>query len=186
VDNTGVRDDGAAHFAINHQPSTINCPMTVDELIAETLNKVRNFFYADRLREFKRDERALMKAVLRYGHECHQRGWEFDAEFIYREVSKVLQSIRTGGSDVQYLPVYLDGAMKRAVGGRSEELQVEAKARRANPVKLVSGLNRVQAVIEKSAAQTCSEVFTALAAQQRARRAARKPKRHIAEQKTFL
>lgn len=160
--------------------------MTVEELISETLNKVRNFFYADRVREFKRDEHALMKAVLRYGHECHQRGWSFDADFIYREVATVLQSIRDRSADIKYLPIYLDGAMKRAVGGRSEELQIEAKSRRANPARLVAGLNTVQAVVEKSAVQTCSEVFTALAKQRRARRAARKPTRHIAEQKTFL
>jgi len=171
VDNTGLRDDGAAQFFF----------MTVDELILETLNKIRNFFYADRTREFKRDERALMKAILRYGHECYRRGWEFDAEFIYCEVARVLQAIRSSGAEIKYLPVYLDGAMKRAVGGRSEELQIEAKSRRADPIRLVVGLTKVDAVREPSGAEICSRVFEAVRQQRK-----KKLKRHVSKQKTFL
>lgn len=107
--------------------------MTVPELIANVLDNLRRNFYTApdgfvRLREFKRDERQLIKAVSRYGHECNQRGWQFDCDFIHRELSQLLLKIRTSGADIQYLPVYLDGAVTRHIGTRAEELNAKAKA----------------------------------------------------------
>lgn len=146
--------------------------MSVDELITEVLNLVRNHFYADRVREFKRDERALMKAILRYGYECNQRGWQFDVPFIFRELSELLQKIRTGNADIQYLPIYLDGAIKRHIGLRAEELSAKAKSLPINTARLVAGLKTVEAVRETSAVEICAAVFKELG---RARRRQTKP-----------
>ncbi len=136
--------------------------MTVDQLIAEVLAAIRNHWYADRVREFKRDERALMKAVLRYGHTCHQRGWEFGADFIFAQLMTLLKQIRTNGADIKYLPVYLDGAVTRSLGLRAEELSAQAKNIRTQTLKATMGIKVVEYQKEKTDAEICSAVFKAL------------------------
>lgn len=147
--------------------------MTVDELIVEVLNLVRNGFYADRVREFKRDERQLTKAILRYGYECDQRGWNFDARHIFRELAAILQKIRTGAAEIEYLPVYLDGAVRRHIGQRAEELSAKAKSLPVNTAKLVAGLKTVEAVRETSAVEICAAVFKELSRHRRRQTKAR-------------
>lgn len=148
--------------------------MSVDQLITEVLNSIRQHWYADRVREYKRDERALMKAVLRYGYECNQRGWQFEADFIFTELMTLLKKIRTSGADIGYLPVYLDGAIKRHLGTRAEELSAKAKTIRVQTVKVVAGLHRVEAIHEPTAVEMCSAVFKSL---QRARKRKTAPAR---------
>ena len=78
--------------------------MTVPELIANVLENLRQHFYTDdqtgtvHIHEFKRDERQLIKAIATYGHECNNRGWQFQADFIYRELMHLLLTIRTNGA----------------------------------------------------------------------------------------
>src|SRR5581483_5082747 len=101
--------------------------MTVPELIANVLDNLRRNFYTDantgyvRVHEFKRDERQLIRAIATYGHECNQRIWQFQADFIYQELMRLLLQIRTSGADIDYLPVYLQGAIRRHSGTRAEE-----------------------------------------------------------------
>jgi len=105
--------------------------MTLSEriasLIADVLDAVCNQFYTGGrwgIREFKRDERALTKAVARYGYECARRGWEFSPEEISRDLLELLNQIkRQGVEDVHWFPRYLEGAVDRHVGRRSEELR---------------------------------------------------------------
>lgn len=103
--------------------------MTVADLIAEVTTKIRNVFYADRpAREFLRDERAITRAIARYGYECDNRGWDFQVEFIRRDLLDLLRSMRDKSADIKYLPVYLEGAVDRHVRTRAEELAAAAKA----------------------------------------------------------
>jgi len=141
--------------------------MSVDQLITEVLNSIRNHWYAERVREFKRDERALTRAILRYGFECEQRGWHFDGPFIFGELMSLLKKIRTSEADIKYLPVYLDGAVKRWIGGRAEELSAKAKNIRVQTHKVVAGLERVTVQRELTDVEVCAKVFRSLARSQR-------------------
>ncbi len=103
--------------------------MTIAELITEVLGAIRRQFYVEQpARNYLRDERALTKAIARYGYECAQRGWHFDVKFILHEIMTVLIEIKRSDAEIGYLPVYLDGAMRRHIGQRAEELSAKAKS----------------------------------------------------------
>lgn len=136
--------------------------MTVDQLISEVLNSIRHHWYADRVRDFKRDERALTKAILRYGVECEQRNWQFDVPFIFNELMTLLRKIRTSKAEIGYLPVYLDGAVRRWIGGRAEELSAKAKSIRVQTHAVVTGVRTVEAIRAPTAVEICSTVFKSL------------------------
>lgn len=108
--------------------------MTVAELITEVLAAIRNQLYADNPKDFFRDQRHLKQAIARYGHACHQRGWEFDVPFVRGEIMRVLLVVKrqeiTG-----YLPVYLQSAIDQHVREHAEELNAEAKAIRTKAAK---------------------------------------------------
>jgi spore cortex formation protein SpoVR/YcgB (stage V sporulation) len=80
--------------------------LKIAELVNLILSSIRNQFYPDNPREFKRDERALLKAIASYGYECYYRGWEFGPSFIFRELMDLLNQIKRTGSDIHYLPLY--------------------------------------------------------------------------------
>lgn len=103
--------------------------MTIPELITLVLTSIRNQWYADRVRDFKRDENALMKAIARYGYECDRRNWQFEAHEILTDVMQLLQKIKQTGADIKYMPVYLEGAIDRHIRLRAEELSAKAKAK---------------------------------------------------------
>ncbi len=145
--------------------------MSVDDLISDTLDVIRSQFYPDHAREFKRDETALMKAIARWGYECHRRGWEFDAHFIQRQILDLLNDIKRRGADVQWLPVYLHGAVGRWIGQRSEELQAHARRVAPHIVKIVKGLGKVDAVVEKTDTEILATLYRDLRTKQRRRRA---------------
>lgn len=156
--------------------------MTVADLIFEVLTLIRNQFYADRVREFKRDERALMKAITRYGYECNRRHWQFQTQFIFKELSALLLKIRTRGAQIEYLPVYLEGAVDRHIRTRAEELSAEAK--RLNGVqvlapKLATAVP-VAVVARPSDVETMDLLFKEL---RRHKRAARKVRQATAQAK---
>lgn len=136
--------------------------MTVDALINTVLDTIRVQFYANRIREYKRDERALMRSVVLYGHECNQRGWLFDASFLCSQLIGLLHRIRESRADVKYLPLYLDGAIRRSIGQRSEELSAEARKLTNVTARIVKTATKVEAVREPTSVEVCSQVFRAL------------------------
>lgn len=147
--------------------------MTVPELLHQVLLSIRNQFYADRVRDFKRDERAITKAIARYGYECAQRGWELEPAFILREIMAVLQDVKRRGN-FQYLPVYLHGALSRSVGQRAEELQAQARRLQPKVAKVVAGVRGVEAVREPPAVEVLATVYRDMVRQAREARFARR------------
>jgi hypothetical protein len=150
--------------------------MTVTELIGEVTTCVRNSFYADKLpREFKRDERAIMRSIARYGAECDRRGWHFQADFIFHELLTLLKAIKTSGADIKYLPVYLEGAVDRHIRMRAEELSAQAKSAKNVDVlarRTMDGVKVVQ-VVEKSTVETLALLYKDLQKRQKVKRQAR-------------
>lgn len=147
--------------------------MTVPEIIANVLDKIRRDFYGDaRIREFMRDQRQLMKAIATYGYECNERGWNFEPDFIYQELMKLLLEIRTAEADVQYLPVYLAGAIRRHIGQRAEELSAKAKQIDHKVASLIAqvGQNSRSAVREPKPVEVLAEMYKGIKQIQRARR----------------
>jgi hypothetical protein len=106
-----------------------------------------------------RDERALTKAIARYGYECTQRGWEFDSKHILTALMNLLNEIKRSGANIDYLPVYLDGAVKRHIGQRAEELSAAAKSTPRNVARVVKGVQTVEAVREPSATEILATVY---------------------------
>ena len=142
--------------------------MTVPELIANVLENVGRNFYTGtsgtfKVCEFKRDERQLIKAIATYGYECNNRGWPFQADFIHHEICALLLKIRTSGVEIEYLPVYLAGAIRRHIGTRAEELNAKAKAmdnRVSSVVNIVaSGLRPESATRQPSDVEIFASVF---------------------------
>jgi hypothetical protein len=133
--------------------------MTIPELISFVLGSIRNQFYPDAARDFKRDERSLTKAISRYGYECHQRGWEFNTQHILESIMKLLQEIKRSGADVRYLPTYLDGAIKRHIGQRAEELSAKAKSVQRATAKIIRTTERVEVIREPSATEILATVY---------------------------
>ena len=136
--------------------------MTVPETMANVLDKIRRDFYADRIREYKRDERQLMRAIATYGHVCNEKGWNFEADFIYQQLMKLLLDIRTAEADIKWLPRYLEGAIRRAIGQQAEELSAKAKSgpnHANNLVKLLKGKMAAMPERQPSAVEVFSQVF---------------------------
>jgi len=142
--------------------------MTVPELIAETLTCLRNQWYGDLIRDYKRDERALTKAIMLYGKECHDRGWQFDAKFIFSEIMRLLTAFKKSGTQINYLPVYLSNAIRQHIREHAEELSDHAKTIRPKTAKIIAGVKPV-VVVEKSDVETCAAVYRDLAAATRRR-----------------
>jgi hypothetical protein len=134
-------------------------PMTVPELIDLVLGSISGQFYADHVRSFLRDKRALTKAIARYGYECHQRGWEFDSKHILQAIMRLLQEIKRSDADIDYLPTYLDGAVKRHIGQRAEELSAKAKSVKPKVAQIVRNTQAVQAIREPSATEILAAVY---------------------------
>lgn len=119
--------------------------MTVADLIARVLQAIRAEFYGDDARgarEFRRDERALTKAIARYGYACAERGWDFEPHEVCTALLQLLPQITKPTH--QYLPVYLERCIDRHVGQRAEQLNERAKAARA--VGRIAGLTVEEAI----------------------------------------
>jgi len=86
---------------------------------------------------FLRERNSLVKAVSRFGYECHRRGWDFSAEEIVNPILEVIRSIRGRESEIKtWLPIYLERAIDRHVRIKSEEYSAAAKAKKS-PAYLV-------------------------------------------------
>ncbi len=133
--------------------------MKISHLIETVLACIRHEFYRERIREFKRDERALMRAVATWGYACAQRGWELDAQFILEELLGLLGAIKKSGAEIGYLPSYLQGAVKRRIGQRAEEISAQSKSTPRQVAKIVQGLKGVDAVREPGAVETLAMLY---------------------------
>lgn len=98
------------------------------DFIREVVGNIGRQFYEHNGRAFFRDQRALAKAVSRYGYECNARGWEFSAREVEQDILALLQEIKRSGAEFRNLPVYLEGAIARRIGQRSEEMASRADA----------------------------------------------------------
>lgn len=149
--------------------------MSIDDLITDTLDVIRSQFYPDHAREFKRDERALLKAIARWGHECATRGWDFDAAFIQRHFLDLLNDIKQRGAEIKYLPIYLEGAVGRWIGQRAEDYRDLAykSTIKSAVTKAVRGVRRVEAVREKSDTEILDRLYRDLRKKATARRRGR-------------
>jgi hypothetical protein len=127
------------------------------------------------MREFIRDQRPLMRAIATYGYECDQRGWNFEADFIFHDLKELLKRIRDSEADIKFLPVYLEGAVRRRIGQQAEELSARAKTIAPKVAKLVQGVKLVEAVREPSAVEILSQLYKGLKKGQAARRRENKP-----------
>jgi len=101
--------------------------MTVDQLITSLLLRIHRDHYASRpVRDWMRDEHEITRAIARYGHECHSRGWEYDEAAVYVDLMDVLDSCLRARATIRHLPVYLAGAVDRHIRLRAEELREAA------------------------------------------------------------
>lgn len=148
--------------------------MTIPDLISLILGSIRGQFYSDRPREFMRDERALTKAIARYGYECAHRSWHFQPQAILRDLANLLNEIKRADLQIGYLPVYLEGAVRRHIGQRAEELQAQARTIEPRLTKIVSGVKGVEAVREPSAVDILATVYRDLKSRKPARRQAKR------------
>lgn len=139
--------------------------MSVAELIDQVMHRVRVRFYSDRpVREWVRDRNALLKAVARYGHECTQRGWRFEADELAGRLVALLNRIERPGGE-GWFPKYLEAAVDQHVRERAEEIQAAARRAETITAKALAGLPPVSAVRPPSA----SEMLGAVWAEQRRR-----------------
>jgi hypothetical protein len=144
--------------------------MTVSDLITEVSRAVRNSFYTDKpVRDFVRDDRAIMRAIARYGYECDRRGWSFQVEFIHRELFSLLRSIREKDAEIKYLPVYLEGAVDRHIRMRAENLQVAARKLSNITQRAVKDI-AVLGVVEKTPVETLALLYRDLGQRRRTQR----------------
>jgi hypothetical protein len=156
--------------------------MSVPELINAVLNAIRLVFYRDRIREFKRDERALMKAIARYGYECDRRGWNFKPEDIQTELVNLLNSVWKNRAEIKYLPLYLEGAVDRHIRQRADELNAQAKKLSTVTRRAIGNLE-VKDVREQTTVEVLATLYKDLKRQKRAKR---KPATPTARQEVLL
>jgi hypothetical protein len=147
--------------------------MTVAELIREVLDYIRRGFYSGRVREFLRDQRALTKAIARYGYACDERGWDFSVPDLQAELHGILIRVLEHRADIRYLPVYLEGAVDRHVRCRAEELSLRARRVGVVAPEIVSRL-RVQRVRDPKPVEILAAVYRDL--RRRRRRKTPEPK----------
>lgn len=140
--------------------------MTVPELISDVLGQIRNGFYEGMDHAFFRDRTALMRAISRFGYEFEQRGWEIEAQQVRDCLLELLRNIKKAGSDIRYLPVYLDGAVRRFIGMRAEEFSAEQKRIGRHVARAVSKVTPV-VVVEPKTCEVLSFVYRDLNARRR-------------------
>jgi hypothetical protein len=144
--------------------------MTVSELIQDMLRRIRSLDrYHGRDREFKRDERALMKAISRYGYACAERGWHFQPNEILGDLVALLRQIVNQDADIKYFPIYLEYAVDKHIRTRAEELNARAKAAKATPrlIEKTMADKSVVRVIEPTAVELLDKVYRDLNARRK-------------------
>ncbi len=129
--------------------------MTLPDLLTLTLCRIHKDFYVNREREFHRDYTALTKAIARYGYECAKRNWHLEPSAIYRDIHKLLSGVLKRRDEIEYLPAYLDSAIRSHVSLRAEEIQSMALASRLTRkvTKVVEGTQVVVKVVSTETEQ---------------------------------
>jgi hypothetical protein len=162
---------GKTQAASSILPRPSGQKMTVAELINQVLDLIFQQFecYQElRVRDFMRDRPALMKAVARLGYTCEQNGWQLDVQECKQVLMAVLQDLKLRQDRINYLPIYLEGAVKRHLGQKAEEYSARQKSRGSNRQTAViareslDGVTVVTAVKEKTATETLSELYVQL------------------------
>lgn len=97
--------------------------MNIPTLLTLTLQRIHKDFYTGRSNDFHRDYIALTKALSRYGCECAQRGWNLEPRAIFQDLHKLLTRVLPRRGEIEYLPVYLEEAVRSHVNYRAEEIQ---------------------------------------------------------------
>jgi hypothetical protein len=166
--------------------------MTVSALITRCLSAIRAQFYESKPASYCRDERALTKAIARYGYACNERGWQFDELHVTRAIVDLLPKIKP--PHTQYLPTYLESCIDRHVRQRAEELNEKNKAtpnRLAIALKAAKGMadatEAVAAVAPRapSATEQLDTIYRDLARRKRAARKVAAVKPMAVEQTLF-
>jgi hypothetical protein len=147
--------------------------MTLPDLLTLSLCRIHKDFYINREREFHRDYTALTKAIARYGYECAKRNWHLEPAAIYRDIHKLLSGVLKRRDEIEYLPAYLDSAIRSHIGLRSEEIQAQALTSGVTRkvAKVVEGTQVVAKVVS-----TDTELLAALHTSIQRRKAQPKPK----------
>lgn len=139
--------------------------MTPSDAINRCLQVIYERWYADKSeRLFFRDKRALTKAICRYAYVCNDRGWEFEAMELCKQILHVL--VRLDGSKAEYLPVFLEACIDSHVRQRAEEIQEHARknAQRKFREKAVDEIRKAVVpdsvvVVQKTATEVLAELY---------------------------
>lgn len=157
--------------------------MNPAELIEQVLTHIQRQFYCDfPARDFFRDRTDLIAAIATFAHECNVRDWQFDASFIYREISKILTSFKHSGTEIKWMPIYLQDAIRRHIGEHAEELKELAKSNRGSAIssaRLVPGLIgrlRPVQILEPTAVEIAAKLYHDIRAIRRKRAATTRAK----------
>ena len=129
--------------------------LTVEHLIDTALRACQTFqrYQGDHGKiRFLRERNSLLKAIARFGHICHQRGWDFTAEEILPTIMQVIISVRGREDEIRaWLPRYLECAIDKHVRLKADDYAAKAKARKTIPAlttKVIAGTQRVEAIRE--------------------------------------
>ena len=149
--------------------------MTIPDLVTTLLAQLEHFYADLPRRDWLRDQQFLIAAIATYGRECHHRGWEFDADFIYRELCGLILSFKKSGTDIIWLPKYLQDSIRRHLNEHAEEMKAQAEATRTErQVKTaVAGLQVVK-VIEPTDAELLGKLYKDVNRMRKQRALARK------------
>lgn len=153
--------------------------MTAAAVLEQICAEVHRRFYAGRgPRLWMSQRHHVERAVLLYGQECNQRGWEVDAEFIVADLVGLLNQLAAQGFDAEaaFFPSYLAGAVRKRLGLRAEEMRAAAlKADgdrvRAASARVVQGLRVTPEIPRASVVETMALHYQELERQRRARKA---------------
>ena len=146
--------------------------MNVADLIQNLLGTISREFYADRPRDFFRDQTALKKAIARYGHECNTRNWHFDIHHIRTEILRILRSMREKKASIAWLPRYLESAVDQSIRERADQLNEKAK-RIENICPKISDTLKPVVLVQATDVEILSTLYRQL--KNTRRRASRKP-----------
>ena len=106
--------------------------MNMQEVATSILQKVDNLYEGTNKRiQYLKRRGEVWKALHIYGSECRKRGWELKPEAIWQDLMGII--VRLDINEINDLPSYLSAAIKRHIGMRAEELNLEAKRNRETP-----------------------------------------------------
>lgn len=153
--------------------------MTVSELIGRILEMLETQFYCEQpVSHWGRDFPYLMAAIGTYGWECQERGWELDVDFIYRDLCGILLSFKRSGTEVKWMPNFLQHTIRQHIREHAEELQRTAQASGvAREVRRIEDAVRPVVIVEKTAVEMMGSIYKDVRQMRRERQKAVKQSR---------